>query len=55
MQQVQIPSYQEGLKELRTNLENMLPAEALSIFDQDAEALQSTHQEILQLASLNLQ
>ncbi|NRB52297.1 MAG: AhpC/TSA family protein [Saprospiraceae bacterium] len=50
MQQVQIPSYQEGLKELRTNLENMLPAEALSIFDQDAEALQATHQEILQLA-----
>lgn len=43
------PSYQEGLKELRGNLGNMLPAEALNVFDSDAQALQTTHKAILKL------
>ncbi|MEL6556715.1 MAG: peroxiredoxin-like family protein [Bacteroidota bacterium] len=44
-----IPSYQEGLNELRGNLTNMLPAEALAKFDADATNLQEVHQSILQL------
>ena len=44
-----IASYQEGLKELRTNVANMLPAEALETFDLDAEALQKEHSSILKL------
>jgi len=42
-------SYQDGLKELRTNLSTMLPKEALIIFDNDAENLQSNHKSILKL------
>lgn len=49
MQEVQIPSYSLGLKVLRTNLKEMLPAHSLATFDQDAEALQATHTEILKL------
>jgi len=45
----QIPSYAEGLKELRANLSNMLPAEALQVFDKDANALQEKHTSILKL------
>lgn len=43
------PSYQEGLKELRGNLSNMLPAEALQVFDTDAASLQEKHTSILKL------
>jgi peroxiredoxin len=42
-------SYQENLKELRTNLGTMLPKDALNVFDQDAENLQSNHISILKL------
>ena len=42
-------SYQENLKELRTNLGTMLPKDALNVFDQDAENLQSNHNSILKL------
>jgi len=41
--------YKEGLAELRKNLGNMLPPEALSVFDTDAETLETTHQSILKL------
>lgn len=49
MTDVQIPSYQEGLVELRTNLKGMLPADALQVFDQDAVALEHMHTDILKL------
>jgi len=42
-------SYQEDLKELRTNLGTMLPKDALNIFDTDAENLQLNHKSILKL------
>ena len=42
-------SYQENLKDLRDNLGNMLPKEALAIFDNDAESLQVNHKSILKL------
>ncbi len=38
-----IPSYAEGLKELRKNLESMLPEEALETFNSDALALEKQH------------
>lgn len=41
--------YKEGLVELRKNLSNMLPPEALSVFDTDAATLETTHQSILKL------
>lgn len=44
-----IPSYAEGLQELQNNLENMLPKEALAIFESDAAQLQATHTSILKL------
>lgn len=37
-----IPSYQEGLKELRSNLRDMLPLESLQVFDTDADQLGSS-------------
>ena len=49
MNDLKIPSYQTGLKELRDNLSNMLPAEALQVFDTDAEALQENYTSILKL------
>ncbi|WP_299251748.1 peroxiredoxin-like family protein [uncultured Aquimarina sp.] len=42
-------SYQENLKDLRTNLGTMLPKDALNIFDKDAENLQLNHKSILKL------
>lgn len=42
-------SYQENLKGLRDNLGNMLPKDALAIFDNDAESLQVNHNSILKL------
>ena len=47
---VNSPSYQEGLKELRSNLTTMLPSEALDVFDTDAEWLKSQHPSILKLS-----
>jgi peroxiredoxin len=51
--QTKIPSYAEGLKELRGNLGNMLPKEALAVFDKDAETLQENHTSILKLVAGN--
>lgn len=48
------PSYQEGLKELQGNLANMLPKEALAIFEEDATALEARHQDILKLSKGDL-
>lgn len=45
----QIPSYQEGLKQLKGNLANMLPSDALEIFANDAQSLQQQHTSILKL------
>lgn len=42
-------SYQENLKDLRTNLGTMLPKDALNVFDTDAENLQLNHRSILKL------
>lgn len=42
-------SYQENLKDLRTNLNTMLPKEALSVFDTDAENLQLNYNSVLKL------
>ncbi len=50
MNKVEIPNYQNGLNDLRNNLASMLPADALKIFDTDAEALQKTHSSILKLS-----
>ena len=44
-----IPSYQEHLEQLKGNLTNMLPADALELFAADAEALQQQHTDILKL------
>lgn len=45
----QTNSYQENLKDLRTNLGTMLPKDALNVFDTDAENLQLNHKSILKL------
>jgi peroxiredoxin len=45
----QIPSYAEGLKKLRVNLNNMLPAESLQAFDMDAKDLTSKYTSKLKL------
>ena len=44
-----IPSYKEGLKELREQLKEMLPSDALATFDNDAEQLENRHTSILKL------
>ena len=49
MEKRTIPSYKEGLKELREQLKEMLPSDALATFDNDAEQLESTHTSILKL------
>ncbi|WP_435624856.1 peroxiredoxin-like family protein [Flagellimonas sp.] len=49
MDKVKTPSYQEGLNELRENLSNMLPKEALDVFDQDARELEHNHTSPLKL------
>lgn len=49
MQQLAIPSYQEHLKALRTNLTTMLPADALQVFDEDASNLQQDYPAVLKL------
>lgn len=42
-------SYQENLKELRSNLGTMLPKDALNVFDKDAEQLGLNHKSVLKL------
>ncbi|UJH68609.1 peroxiredoxin-like family protein [Allomuricauda sp. SCSIO 65647] len=49
MKEVVVPSYKEGLKELRGSLAYMLPGDALEIFDVDAKALQKEHTSVLNL------
>lgn len=49
MEERTIPSYKEGLKELREQLKEMLPSDALTTFDNDAEQLAHTHKSILKL------
>ncbi|MEM6722427.1 MAG: peroxiredoxin-like family protein [Bacteroidota bacterium] len=49
MNNVQIPSYQEGLQTLRNQLSEMMPAEVLEVFDTDAAALQQNHVSPLQV------
>ncbi|XLS28071.1 redoxin domain-containing protein [Flavobacteriaceae bacterium M23B6Z8] len=44
-----IPSYQEGLHQLRSQLTEMLPADALQVFDTDAGELQKSFQDILKV------
>jgi peroxiredoxin len=46
-----IPSYQQGLQELRSRLSQMLPEEALDLFDKDAQNLQRTHTDILKVTA----
>jgi len=43
------PSYAEGLEELRTNLQQMLPVESLAIFDRDANQLATAFEDILKV------
>lgn len=43
------PSYAAGLEQLRSQLLEMLPADALEIFDRDAKQLEQTHQSILKI------
>lgn len=38
----EVPHYGNGLTELRNNLKNMLPADALNVFDSDATSLQDS-------------
>jgi peroxiredoxin len=44
------PSYTEALKELRTNIKQVMPADALQVFDNDANALELNHLSILKLS-----
>ncbi len=49
MKILEVPSYQEALKELSGNLSQMLPADALEVFGEDAAALEREHTSILKL------
>lgn len=49
MNEVAIPSYEEGLKELNQQLSSMLPASALEAFGDDAEALQKEQTSVLKI------
>lgn len=46
-----LPSYSEGLKELRSNLKSMLPQASLEVFDKDADHLSTRFQNILKVKS----
>lgn len=50
MKELKMSSYEEGLRELRGNLSQMLPADALKVFDMDASNLQKEHSDILKLS-----
>lgn len=43
----EVPFYAQELKELQSNLQKLLPPEALAVFAQDAQALQTHHTAIL--------
>jgi len=43
------PSYKDGINELRSQLNEMLPSDALATFDNDAKQLGNTHTSILKL------
>lgn len=45
-----IPSYKDGLKELRKNLIEMLPPASLQVFDEDAIGLDNSLENILKLS-----
>jgi len=45
----QIPSYNEGLEALKSNLSEMLPSHALDVWNADAEELGKNHNSILKL------
>ena len=49
MEKISIPSYKEGLNELRGQLKEMLPSNALTTFDNDATQLEKDHSSILKL------
>ena len=49
MKDIQFPSYQEDLNELKVNLPKLLPEDALEVFNADALVLQETHTAILKL------
>ncbi len=49
MEKRTIPSYSEGLNELRSQLKDMLPSNALATFDNDAEQLEQNQSLILKL------
>lgn len=44
-----IPSYKEGLTQLRNELSEILPADALEVFDKDAGELKQNFQEVLKV------
>ena len=49
MRKRSIPSYKEGLRQLRSQLKEMLPSDALATFDHDAMQLENSYSSILQL------
>lgn len=49
MSKINFPSHSEGLKNLRAELKKMLPEESLIIFDQDAQELHRSQNNILKL------
>jgi len=49
MNDVTIPSYQEGLKELNQHLSSVLPESALETFGADAKALQEEYTSVLKI------
>ena len=46
-----LPSYSDGLKDLRSNLKSMLPEASLKVFDNDAHQLKNRFQNILKVKS----
>lgn len=46
-----LPSYSDGLKDLRSNLKSMLPEASLKVFDNDAHQLKIRFQNILKVKS----
>ena len=49
MKEVEVPSYKEGLEELRGSLSAVLPADALEVFNADAVTLQEKYTSVLKL------
>lgn len=53
MKEIIIPSYKEGLKELRESMLDMLPGDTLQVFDTDAKNLNNEYTSILKLKTGN--